>query len=731
MSKSFRGLRGSHICQKGFKVLAVAATILCGAESLQAAESGEPAGAGADTLAEVVVTAQKHQERAQDVPISISTESAKDLEMKGVEQVGSLPQLIPAMRIDYSGNTVQPTIRGVGSQVSGPGLTSNVAVYVDGYLVPSPVATDIDLVNMQAVSVLKGPQGTLFGYNATGGAIQITTPAPEHETSGFVRVGYGSHNDANTAFYGTTGLGDLLAVSVAGSYDYGDGYITNIVNGDDKAGEYKVWSIRPKVLFTPTDDISFLLTYLHSYTDNPWPNDTIARNGETIGNIVPGNIIATDRGQISANAPNFVFLTTDSGTLTSTFKFPFADLISYSGYRSDGVQQGLEYDDTPANIYAAEWQIPDQTITQEFDLTSKANSRFQWVTGAFYMHYTDIYHYNTNNPATATGSPYVPVFTSKNTTDSLAGFADGTYQFTDNWFFTAGGRYSHDHECLAFNLYAADDIASGCTTFTNFSPRGVLRYKFDEESSAYLSFTEGYKAGALPGSAFSFTPVEPEKIHAFEVGYKLAAGKVHADIAAFYYNYMDIQVTAYGAGGTSITRNAADAHIYGLDGELTYQLTSAFTLNLAGTYTHARYTDFPNAIGFEQDRNPASPTYGQFDTVQIDATGFQVQRTPAFAGDLGGNYGFALGGGKLVTSGNLYYTSKFYFDAVEQLPQGGYALLNLRATWTDPSGRIDFSVFGNNVTSKKYFAANFTDTFASRAVYGAPALFGGSITYRF
>jgi iron complex outermembrane receptor protein len=711
---------------------AVAAALYLAAQAAMAGEAAGAPGTDQSVLAEVTVTAETHSEKIQDVPISISTESADVLQEKGITDLNQLAEVVPAMRIDYSGNTVQPTIRGVGSQVAGPGLTSNVAIYVDGFLIPDPTATDLSLVNISSVNVLKGPQGTLFGYNATGGAIQITTPTPDHTTSGFVRAGYGSHQDENAAFYGTTGLGDLFAVSVAGSYDQGNGYITNIATGDKDAGQYAVWSIRPKLLFTPTDSISFLLAYTYSSTDNPWPNDTIARNGQTIGSIVPGNLIATGRGEVSGNAPNFVHQNTDATTLTSTFKFSAADLVSYTGYREDGVRQGLEYDDTPANIYAAEWQIPDKTFTQELDLTSKGSGPFQWVLGGFYMHYEDIYHYQTNNSATATGFPYVPIFSSKNTTESYAGFADGTYQVSDNWFLTAGGRYSHDQACLSFDLYPYALLGNGCTTFTNFSPRVVARYKIDDTSSMYASYTEGYKSGALPGSAFSFTPVQPEKIDAFEVGYKLSAGAIRANVAAFYYDYKDIQVTAYGAGGTSITQNAADSHIYGLDGDFVWQATRDLTFNLSGAYTHARYQDFDGAIAFNQDLNAHSASYGEFLTSEVNASGYQMQRTPNFAGNVGAHYGIDLNGsGRLTLSASLYYTSSFYFDAVEQLPQAAYSLLNLRATWTDPTGHIDVSLFGNNVTNTTYFAANFTDTFASRAVYGAPALVGGTVTYRF
>jgi iron complex outermembrane receptor protein len=714
--------------------LAGAAIAALSVSMIGTAHAADPTTSAAEEgLPEIVITAQRRSERQQDVPISISTVTGAALEQKGIIDVAQLPQAVPSLRIDYAGNTVQPTIRGVGSQVAGPGFVSNVGVYVDGYYIPSPGATDINLVDISSVSVLKGPQGTLFGYNATGGAIQITTPTPAQEASGFARVGYGSHNDINGAFFATSGINEKLAFNIAASYDRGDGYVTNIVTDDNKAGEFLTWSVRPKLLFTPTDNMSFLLTYSHAYTDDPWTQNTIARDGQTIGSIVPNNIIATGRGQVSNNAPNFMHLTSDSGTLTSAFKFDFANLTSYTGYRRDYVSQGLEYDDTPANIYAAEWTIPDTTFTQEFDLSSKAGGRLQWVLGAFYMDLKDIYHYNTNSAVSpsGTGAPFNSLFTSTNDTKSAAAFGDATYQVADKVFLTAGGRYSHDESCLSFDLYIASLVGSGCTTFTNFSPRAVARYQIDSQSNVYGSFTEGYKSGTLPGSSFSLIPVQPEKIDAFEVGYKIANGAVQFNTAAFYYNYKDIQITAYGANGASVTRNAAAAHIYGLDGDLTWDVTTDFALNVSGAYTHARYSDFPNAIGFKQNLDPTSPGYGQFGVFNINANGLYVQRTPNFAGSVGASYGFNVGGGRLVLNANLFYTSKFYFDSVQQLPQDAYSLLNLRTTWTDRTGRYAVSLFGTNVTSQKYFAQNFTDTFASRAVYGPPALVGGTFTVHF
>ena len=226
-------------------------------------------------------------------------------------------------------------------------------------------------------------------------------------------------------------------------------------------------------------------------------------------------------------------------------------------------------------------------------------------------------------------------------------------------------------------------------------------------------------------------PVKPETIDAYEIGYKTAQSIVRANVAGFFYQYKDIQVTTYGAGGQSDTVNAADAHIYGVDGDLAVQVPRDLELTLSAGWTHARYINFPNATATTQNLNPASPTYGTISLVPFNASGDPVERTPDFSGTIGGNYGFDVAGGRLVLNTNLFYTSKFYFDVAEQLPQGSYAILNARVTWTDPSKRYDFSLYGTNLTNRVYYIASFTDPYASRAVFGDPAMFGGSVTFHF
>ncbi|MFV0277833.1 MAG: TonB-dependent receptor [Parahaliea sp.] len=190
-----------------------------------------------NALEEVVVTAQKRTQTIEDVPISISVVSGKRIEDANLNSANQLAELVPGLRIDAAGGFSQPTIRGVGSSISQVGASSIVATYVDGFYIASQLTTDAQLANLENVQVLTGPQGTLFGRNATGGAILIKTRDPAFETSGNIKLSYARFDSQRHQGYFTTGLSDSVAMNISGFYDESDGFLKNITDGDDTIGK--------------------------------------------------------------------------------------------------------------------------------------------------------------------------------------------------------------------------------------------------------------------------------------------------------------------------------------------------------------------------------------------------------------------------------------------------------------------------------------------------------------
>ena len=200
------------------------------------AQTASSAATASSSVQEVVVTAQRRSERLQDVPITVTAVSGTSLAASGVTTSGALSQVVPAFRMDYNGAFAQPTIRGISTQIASVGGASNVGVYVDGFYNASPLTSDFALLNVTAIQVVKGPQGTLFGRNTTGGAVLVTTSDPSQTPEFEAQASYGNLNTLKTALYATGPLTDKIAIDLAAQYDSTDGYWTNIYTNDKKFG---------------------------------------------------------------------------------------------------------------------------------------------------------------------------------------------------------------------------------------------------------------------------------------------------------------------------------------------------------------------------------------------------------------------------------------------------------------------------------------------------------------
>ncbi len=290
-------------------------------------------------LQEVIVTAQRREERLQDVPITITHLDSEQLEAANIQELSEIAELTPALRFDTQGPFTQPTIRGVGTSIVTSGSGANVGIYVDGFYVPNPIAADFQLFNIEDIQILKGPQGTLFGRNTTGGAILVNTEAPSTETSGILSASYGSYEAREFEGYFTTGLSDRIAVDISGVYSKGDGYIDNIATGKDDEAAYENWSVRGGIKAELSDRLTAILRYEHQEIDDPLVQEQAAYvlNGQplTLAAVVPGAIVATEFGEVSHTGHVGFTADNDVYKLTLTLDLPLMTLTSYSQYREE------------------------------------------------------------------------------------------------------------------------------------------------------------------------------------------------------------------------------------------------------------------------------------------------------------------------------------------------------------------------------------------------------------
>lgn len=739
------------------------------------------------TLEEVTVTAQRREEASRDVPISLTTLGADRLVSANVTTLSDTARLTPALRFDTQGPAMQPTIRGVGTSITTSGGGPNVGIYVDGFFQSNTYVADFDLLRVKSIQVLKGPQGTLFGRNTTGGAILVTTDDPSTTPSAQASITYGRFNSVTTRGYATVGLTENVAMDVEGLYRSGDGYFKDVLTGDDDIGRYTSWSVRTGLKWQLADSTSLLLRYMHADKDDPTTQMVNAFGDRSdagflsqvspAGRAVYGTSssqglplvyfyapLATDvptrPGHVALNTPLEFNAESDVIQATVETDLGFASLVSYTQYREDETPYFGDLDATALPIFNIFIGVDDQSFSQEFVLSSRADSALRWSAGLNYYQIRDTWDVD----ASFGGAAFIDYGGSTTNTKSYAAFLDATYRLSEKWFITAGGRYSNDRvtdssfktnlftffysgpqgEVVPFTGAPETVIPVDTLKKDTVTPRLVLRYAPTDDSSIYTSFSRGYKAGILNVGGLSQQPVKPETINAFELGYKYDDRTVAVDLAGFRYDYKNLQVSSYQSGAAQI-RNAASSEIHGLEGQVRYRITNDLNVNAGGAWTHARYKSFPNAPYYSFCDPTAAATsllfcvpqslggLGAGSLVQslTDASGDRMQRAPELTGNVGASYDMQVARGELTLSGNLYYTSSFYFDAAEQFKQEAYELLSLRASWTDPSGRYTLALFGDNVTGQRYRTQVLFNTLGTGTVWSSPAIYGISAGLKF
>ncbi|MEW9856444.1 TonB-dependent receptor [Novosphingobium sp. M1R2S20] len=731
-------MRSAYQLRSATIAIAFASVLLpfaAGAQEATEAARSDPAAA-----TEIVVTAQRRAERSVDVPISLTTLGADQLATANARELSDIARVTPSLRFDKAAGFTQPTIRGIGTAVVTSGGGSNVGIYLDGFYSPNPLSANTQLLNIESVQVLKGPQGTLFGRNTTGGAILIQTGEPSHETSGQFKASYGRFNETQIQFYGTTGVVSGVAFDIEGLYNHGQGFQTNVLNGDDNIGEYNNYSVRSGLKFDIGDIGSLLLRYMHAEQHDPRPviSNTYVDPVLGVGApfIAPPGSYVTDPDLVARSGPALFVSKSDVFQGTLKLDLGFADFTSYTQYRTENGDQSQDLDATGIPLFQIGIPVKNKTFSQELLLNSKAGGALQWTAGLFYFSNKDRYRTfaDTNGISRDPTGP-TRLGGSSTTTKSLAAFIDATYEITPQLFVTAGARYAKDKVTDAYYNVGAAEFPVPSISNDKVTPRFVLRFKPSEETSIYASYTQGYKAAVIDvgGSCqnppdFACNPIEPEKVNAYEIGAKFDNRTVSLEAAGFYYDYKNLQVSSYLADGRANITNAASSEIYGVEGSLRLRVTSQFDLNAGASWVHARYKEFNNAPVY-------APGAGAFRFVipsGITLENTTMQRTPEFTGNVGASYRTDLGGGELQLSSNLYYTSEFYFGPSGiQFPQEGYEVLSARVQWTDPSDTYTLAVWGDNLTDNRYVTAVQYNSFGLGANWSAPITYGVELSARF
>jgi len=691
-----------------------------------------------NALEHIIVTAQRREESLLEVPISITSNTAQQLVQASVIGLFDLNTVVPGLRVDHYGAYSQPTIRGVGTQdVLGPGASANVAIYIDGYYMPSQTGNLFEFANVERVDVLKGPQGTLFGQNATGGAILIKTADPSFETSGYGKVGYGSFDTMYASLYGSTGLSETLAMDWSLYYRDGDGYLDDIATGEPTTPvEYQTF--RTKLLYKPDNDTSWIL--MLEYLDI---NDSTGL-GEVTGNPIAQfyndafgvPIIATrEPYKTSLNTQTMANPVTWALSLTGDMQFGTYDFHSYTQYRDQDADIVADLDGTTIQYWQVQYNEKETTFSQEFNIGQSGVSRLDWVAGVFYFYDDGFLRNNAYNDFFNTGVQTSWLSSDATVvTESIAGYADGAYALSDSWWLTIGGRYTSEKKTLdSVGLLEPFTTYHDSKTWNEFTPRIVLRHAPSDNSSVYASISQGFMSGnyayAVVGPQ---QPVNPEQITQYELGYKVAGGSWSFDTSVYYSDYDDLQVFLFEDSCACFQLdNAPKAEIYGWEGKLSWQATENLSLNLLASYTHARYKEYTGVGILNDPYVPIIPPNYGYASAPANLADRHMLRTPDWTSSVQFNYVKPISQGSINVSGNYYYTDDIPLTPGNEYWQDGYGLLSLRAGWVSESGKWSVYAYGTNITDEEYLVFSTAGFLGNNYIYGQPAAWGLEFDFRY
>lgn len=664
-----------------------------------AAPASEPQAAGG--LGEIIVTAQRRSENLQNVPIAVTAISADTLAAKGVTDTKLLATTVPSLTFTTQANLASPRIRGVGTAIAGAGNENPISTYVDGVYIATAGASVLSFNNISQVAVLKGPQGTLFGRNATGGLIQITTRDPSQTFSGNADASFGNHDTYGANLYVTGGLTTGLAADLAVHFkDQTDGFGKNLFNGEDVNKSRDV-SVRSKIQAKPDDRTIATLILDYENTRSSTPAYRVI-DGEL---PLDGKLFVGGKFDANNNVQPLSRIEQYGAALNASRDLGFAKLVSITAYRVSNFHTIFDSDGQPEDYISADVKEPGRQFSQELQLISPGGGRFSWQVGAYYFWARDGF---------LPGVVRLPLFgivsnvITKQRTRSIAGYAQGTYKFDDLTSLTLGIRLTHETkyidgsgttDVIGTPIAIPAGPYSGKTSVTRPTWRIALDHKLDANVLVYASYNRGFKSGGFdPSSTASASAFKPEVLDAYEVGLKseLFDRKIRLNAAGFYYDYRNIQLNSFRNGLTSIY-NGKSAKIYGLDLDITAAPTRNLTLTGGLSLLHDRFGDFPIT------QTATLPTGGLTALPDESAKGKRLQNTPDWQLNAGIQYRIPLTEGSILLSADFFHSGRWYSTPENRLFQSSYNLVNASATWAiGASQRLSLQLWGRNLGNVAY-----------------------------
>jgi len=697
--------------------------------------------AAADTPGEqrvevVEVTALKTRQNLQDVPASVTALSADDLARSGIVNSADLQQRVPGLSLSSGGRETNLAIRGVSNNVRSIGADPSNAVHLDGVYLPRSSMVLTEFFDLQRVEVLKGPEGTLYGRNATGGAINVVTRTPSAQSSAEGFVGFGSRGLARAQFAAGGGT-DNVAGRIAVAYTKDDGYTRNLSTGKGlDTNDFKAVRGQLRVALGAKADLTLLA---QASDDKGNIGYGVSTDTSKTGPLYPYSLgdpdyrltaadQRTDARHIRLDSPVTSSRKTRVLAATVNWDLGAVGFKSITGFTNFKSADRNDVDWTGALLETQDTTTDVKSTSQEFQLYSQGDQRLEWTAGVFLYHDkgTETLDWKLYGPINcgAPGSCYFARQTVKSTGRSEAVFGQMTYHFTSEWSALLGARYNRDaKDGEATNRRSGANFARD-VSFTSFTPKAQLQWTPSKRLMTYAGVSKGFKSGGFNFGRGGIERYEPEGIVATEIGVRstLLDGALSLNASAFNYDYKDVQLRtaildAVSGNFVVSVNNASKAKVKGI--ELNADLT--FDGGLSGGLS-AAYID-------SELQNYVSPS------TRRDLSGLPMPLTPETSGSVWLDHSLAMAGGQLRSHLEYNYRSGVIFPlTLDQTNNKGeaYGLVNATVRWTAPNDTWYVQGAVLNATDKLYRTMRADYIFGSVVEsFGAPRTYEVRVGFKY
>ncbi len=683
-------------------------------------------------LEEITVTARRRSESLQEVPIAVTAFTGDDLKLRGAADITELAQQAPSVTLEptrATNTTLTAFIRGIGQQDPLAGFEQGVALYIDDVYLARPQGSLLDIYDVERIEVLRGPQGTLYGRNAVGGAIKYVTRRLSDEPEFSVRASYGEQDQMDLVGTASVPLSDTFRVGGTVASFQRDGFGENLTTGEDQY-EKDIFAFRLSAEWEPSEDLLVRFAYDNTQDDtNPVaghrPYPAVTTGEPVLGDVYDTFAGAEDQPSTAGIGGNNE-VEVQGGSLSIDWDVnDRITLRSITAYREDDTDSVIDFDSLPQMDFDAQVIYENEQFSQEFQLLY-SDERWNAVVGVYYL---DAEAGNDFDVVLAQLVPDIGLTAytgGQIDTEAWSVFGDVTYDFNEQWSLSVGLRWTDDQRDadvfrasylgIGSPAFGNDDaILNAVTsdyendeTFDNLAPRINVTYRINDDAQVYAGYSQGWKAGSFDPRGANFdTPeaaegFDEETLDSFEVGLKAdwLDGRLRTNVALFYSEYDDMQIpgsVGVDTDGDGVNddfvgtvTNAGEAEISGLEVEGNWLITNRLSAQFAYSYLDAEIKEW---IFDGQDVSDQR----------------EIQNTPENMAFLGLTYVADFYGGTLNMTANWSFKDDIqqFEIAAPDIDQDSYNMYNASVVWLSPEGHWSLGLHGKNLGDEEIRTAGY------------------------